>query len=620
MGFGFRVGVPGLSVRVSTRGVRTSVGPRMARVNVGGGRTTLSSGMGPLYASTALGGGRRRTTTSRSARAGSRPRAAVPSATQMDRARRQAERAQQEAERDAAIAHLRELRQQMTSVHLQSFAPAHPPEVPGPPQLGLPWALAEARSFHLARLGMFARAERAAAKRRAEQDAPVYLTAEQTRLHGIHEALTAEAHQWWQTLMANDETTVCETVNYAFSDNPSAGCAVGVDGSVMSVVMRQHDIDSLPDRTPGVTSSGRPTLKTLTKRDRVLWWLTAMGSNVVATLKEGFAVAPGITAIDLAVITRMPDTQRLGFVAYGRWTRQAVEAGPWRQPEDALRFLDIGQDVACAVATTASGNFSSTIKPLDTSRLPGLQSLLDHAQDDAASVDATLAGLDGDLLANVPAPHNAPAPDHYRIRTFAEWRAQGPSTSQSPTAGEPDLAARTALTPGQNVTLPDAACEGLNIAFGFDGADADLTLFLTDAQNRVASDEDFIFYNQPSGAQGAARLLGKQDDDTHTVERAAVHLAALPEHVQRVTIAINMDVDTGLTCGSLTHAELSMECAAGAWTFHPSADPAIRAMVIAELYRHRSPDGRPVWKLRAVGQGWADGLDGLARAHGVDVA
>lgn len=43
MGFGFRVGVPGLSVRVSTRGVRASAGPRIARVHMGAGRTTLSS-------------------------------------------------------------------------------------------------------------------------------------------------------------------------------------------------------------------------------------------------------------------------------------------------------------------------------------------------------------------------------------------------------------------------------------------------------------------------------------------------------------------------------------------------------------------------------------------------
>ncbi|MGW5582893.1 TerD family protein, partial [Streptomyces sp. NPDC003857] len=89
--------------------------------------------------------------------------------------------------------------------------------------------------------------------------------------------------------------------------------------------------------------------------------------------------------------------------------------------------------------------------------------------------------------------------------------------------------------------------------------------------------------------------------------------------VQRVTIAINMDVDTGLTCGALTHAALYMDCASGAaWTFKPPADPDIRAMVIAELYRHTT-NGLPVWKLRAIGQGWADGLDGLARAHGVNV-
>ncbi|MFK4099288.1 TerD family protein [Streptomyces sp. NPDC019531] len=62
-----------------------------------------------------------------------------------------------------------------------------------------------------------------------------------------------------------------------------------------------------------------------------------------------------------------------------------------------------------------------------------------------------------------------------------------------------------------------------------------------------------------------------------------------------------------------------MDCMTGTgWAFQPPADSNIRAMVVAELYRHII-DGRPAWKLRAVGQGWADGLDGLARAHGVDV-
>ena len=135
----------------------------------------------------------------------------------------------------------------------------------------------------------------------------------------------------------------------------------------------------------------------------------------------------------------------------------------------------------------------------------------------------------------------------------------------------------------------------------------------------MAADEDFVFYNQPFSADGAARLLGKQQEGLYAVERATIHLAALPERVRRVAIAINMDVDTGLNCGSLTHAALHMDCVTGAaWAFQPSADPDIRAMVVAELYRH-TVDGRPAWKLRALGQGWADGLDGLARACGVDV-
>ncbi|MFI0351197.1 hypothetical protein [Actinomadura sp. 9N407] len=77
---------------------------------------------------------------------------------------------------------------------------------------------------------------------------------------------------------------------------PAAGCAVGVQDAVLSVVMRQQDLDTLPEQSPGLTPSGQPTLKKLTNRDRMLWWLTIMGSNVIATLKEALATAPGIAA------------------------------------------------------------------------------------------------------------------------------------------------------------------------------------------------------------------------------------------------------------------------------------------------------------------------------------
>lgn len=183
----------------------------------------------------------------------------------------------------------------------------------------------------------------------------------------------------------------------------------------------------------------------------------------------------------------------------------------------------------------------------------------------------------------------------------------------------PQIAAPVDLSPGQTLVFPDEALQGLLIAFAFAGADADLTLLLLDESGKVRGDEDFVFYHQPAAAGGAARLLGKQPEGQVMTEQAGLHLSALPEDVHRVAVSINMDVDTGLTCAALTYAALHMRCITGAtWTFRPPPDPSISAMVMAEFYRH-TVNGRPAWKLRALGQGWTDGLGGLARAHGVDV-
>jgi stress response protein SCP2 len=287
---------------------------------------------------------------------------------------------------------------------------------------------------------------------------------------------------------------------------------------------------------PGLTSAGRPTLKTLTKRDRTHWWLTVLGSNLIATVKEALATAPGITAVELAVLTRLPETHRLGVVAFGRWTRPAIESTIWREPGDALRFLDLGEDVTCDVST-------SPPRPL----------------------------------------------------------------SEQP------------LTPGENLVLPEEASDDLILTFGFIGADADLTLLLLARNRTVRSDDDFVFYNQPIAAEGAARLLGKQSEGEGTAERASLRLSALPSDVHRIAISMNMAVDVGLTCAALHEATLRITSPTSTWTIPTPADPQIKAMVLAETYRH-TVDGQQIWKLRAVGQGWADGLAGLARDHGVDVA
>jgi hypothetical protein len=88
---------------------------------------------------------------------------------------------------------------------------------------------------------------------------PACLAGETARLREIRHQLTDEAEHWWQALLANDEDTVCEAVNTAFSDNPAAGCAVGADGSVLSVVVRQPDLDQRHVPDPAATTARPPS-------------------------------------------------------------------------------------------------------------------------------------------------------------------------------------------------------------------------------------------------------------------------------------------------------------------------------------------------------------------------
>lgn len=620
MGFGFRVGPPGFRVRVTTRGVRTSVGPRAARMHFGSGRTSVSTGFGPFFASTSLGAGRRGYSTS-TRRAPYR--SASPSAAQLARAERAAERARQDAERAAAIAQLSELRWRSTTVHLQDFAVAQRPVVNPPPAVPLDSVEAHATAHHLQGVSFFARAERNAAKERARYDARAYAEHETRRLNAVYHLLQIDADQWWAGLCANDELTVCEAVNTAFSDNPASGCAVGVSGSTLSVVMRQQDLDSLPTQTPGVTSAGRPTLKTLSKRDRVAWWLAIMTSNLVATAKEAFAVAPGIADISVAVLTRLPDTMRLGVVAFGTWERTAIESTPWRSPEDAYRILDIGRDVACSVRTTGSGALSTSVKPLDVDGISGLTDLLEvNAIDEG---NDPLGELDTTLAANQAPPESPENEAHpYTPTPFLTWvRERNQTGTERPAPLTPNVPVLQRLTAGQTLVLPEHATYETHIALTYrrllPEADADLSLILLNGDGMVSSSADFIFYNQPNTADHSVRIAPKVVASETATERAELRMAMLPPNVTKVLVALSMDTDGGLSCGAIHSVTLSVASGAHLWRFDPAPDPAIKAMIGAEFYRYRGPDGPDVWKLRAVGQGWAGGLVELARTHGIDV-
>ena len=174
------------------------------------------------------------------------------------------------------------------------------------------------------------------------------------------------------------------------------------------------------------------------------------------------------------------------------------------------------------------------------------------------------------------------------------------------------------LVPGQNIGLTQAGLPGPVVVTlswsAAPGVDADLSALLVTAAGKVRDDEDLVFYNQPTGAGGAVRHLGKTRRDGSTVDQVRIDPAALPADVDKVVIAASLD-GAG-TFGGL--AGLAVEVATD-----PTAAAAVvcriearneTALVFAEVYRRGGE-----WKVRAVGQGYTNGLAGLATDYGVSV-
>lgn len=155
------------------------------------------------------------------------------------------------------------------------------------------------------------------------------------------------------------------------------------------------------------------------------------------------------------------------------------------------------------------------------------------------------------------------------------------------------------LVAGGNVPLPDGAVT-LRVSGPFD-----LSVIVTGACGKVAGDGDFVFYNQP--AAPGARLQG----DTVTVDGRRLRTGA-----SRVTVAVS-PAEPGTPLGRLPAVALQVHGPGGRLVarFTPPRPDRETVLLLAEIYRRG-----PGWKLRALGQGYADGLAGVARDFGVDVA
>uniref|UniRef100_UPI003C7C65A8 TerD family protein n=2 Tax=Streptomyces TaxID=1883 RepID=UPI003C7C65A8 len=164
----------------------------------------------------------------------------------------------------------------------------------------------------------------------------------------------------------------------------------------------------------------------------------------------------------------------------------------------------------------------------------------------------------------------------------------------------------TAMTPGSNIPL-SAARVAVDVAAP---VRLDVSGLLLTADGKVRSDDDFIFYNQPSGPGVTYRPGGGSAPDAIVVDTTAV-----PPGIEKIVVTASPDA-AGRTFQGVepTATVRNADDGSALATFTPPQLGSETALVVIEIYLRNG-----AWKARAVGQGYANGLAGIATDFGVSV-
>jgi tellurium resistance protein TerD len=187
------------------------------------------------------------------------------------------------------------------------------------------------------------------------------------------------------------------------------------------------------------------------------------------------------------------------------------------------------------------------------------------------------------------------------------------------------------LSKGGNVSLTKEApgLQKVTVGLGWDARttdgqpfDLDASAIGVDANGRVLSDQHFVFFNNTRSPDGAIEHSGDNvtGEGAGDDEQIRVDLTGAPAALDRVVFPVSIyEAETrGQNFGQVRNAFIRVMNQAGEaeiTRYDLSEDASTEtAMVFGEVYRNGAE-----WKFRAVGQGYASGLAGIARDFGVNI-
>lgn len=186
------------------------------------------------------------------------------------------------------------------------------------------------------------------------------------------------------------------------------------------------------------------------------------------------------------------------------------------------------------------------------------------------------------------------------------------------------------LTKGANVSLSKEVpgLKKIVIGCGWDASsfgkdvDVDVSLILCNAENRVISDNDFIYFNNKTSKDGAVvhggdSLTGEGSGDDESIN---VNLDIISKEIVKIPVIVTIydAKNRNQNFGGINNAyiriingEDNKEIARYDLTEDYGTETSV---IFGEVYLNNSN-----WKFKAVGQGSSEGLGQIAASYGVNI-